>query len=65
VVYVTETLNLLNYIEDGYADERTNYDGTEFFICDVDGLRTRDIRFMNIGVRISFYCKFLSQFSII
>ena len=30
MVYVTETLNLLNYIEDGYADERTNYDGTEF-----------------------------------
>lgn len=41
-VYIVKTLDLLEYIEDGYAEEKYTYDGTGFYVCDVDGLKEQE-----------------------
>lgn len=47
-VYIVKTLDLLDYIEDGYADERCTSDGTGFYICKVNGLKDEGYKVMEV-----------------
>lgn len=47
-VYVVKTLDLIEYIEDGYADERFTKDGTGFYVCKVDWLRDEGYKVVEV-----------------
>ena len=47
-IYRVKTSDLLDYIEDGYAEEKCTYDGTKFYVCKVDGLKDEGYKVMEV-----------------